>query len=906
MSSLENVQSLQKKRLMLDLLTASQLSKSLGAFANQLDPQSVVMFFKCMEAYCDFCTDEEDKFKNHLLDHSNPENQCCYCNTVASTETEVVKHMVAVHGSCKFQCAVCFYRSQTMTHIRVHSLLKHQSRNVLWYPCSERVPLDTRSVNFNKDHIESYMCIGDNCNFKAVCTERFLQHLSVAHEGSCNFSCHICSEQMCSPDDVIDHYTDIHGFYAFHCLYCSFGSHTDWDIVTHLTSCHSDKPFRIFCRGEEIPKCFVKLNELKNSNLHDGILSSFKCLPPDHSPNEDQEESAVSEKPSLHVKVEMEVLVENCLPMKDTKENTVAQASESSEFLCKCGAVFDNVSLFLQHIGEHHSQDSNFDCPICVQFTKGSANDLFVHIVNCHTVYFRCIYKSCFFFGTSQESIDSHIMQAHQHYDLLPENTSTADHEGTFCAADAMTADADKHHYDDTVHELNDVATTGEKSFKEEDKLLCDAKVMHTCSLCNHTDMQPLDYFRHMSLGHGVKYFCGHCEKCYKQKKPIMLHHRRCHSGLQLLVRSFENNKLEDITQQIQLDQKNKVQDKTQVKSVDMAASKSIAEVKSYTSHVPLSTVLHYSRIKSLMPCADSDDQGVHCKERSYLERFGNLEPIPLGKKHTFDKQKRYHGYTGYLGTTKQPHKPCRVKQLDKASTQSTVDNVQHPLGNRPGVELSGSRKLSHHTRQASHSGKPQKGDEVLQPTKSSKPFYYCGHCLKGYKLLKALITHQNTMHPELPMAVKRLDMSKLDDVTNDVRKNNYKDVHSAAGAKSGSFVSAQEDVASESSETSDSSDDPVISCSDIGTPLTRGWRRIRLMDSESENEDHASSPCTREEGFSYYRKPVEPLDYNNLYVRIRDGDFRIAYCQLTSVLNVHPIVLVRKETSCVAQTSTK
>lgn len=900
MSSLENVQSLQKKRLMLDLLTASQLSKSLGAFSNQLDPQSIVMFFKCMEASCDFCTDEEDQFKNHLLGHINTENQCCYCNTVASTEAEVVKHMVAVHGSCKFQCAMCFYRSQTLTHIRVHSLLKHQSKTVLWYLCSERVALDTKLVSCNKDHIESYACMGD-CNFKVLCTERFFEHLSVAHEGSCNFSCHICSEKMCSPDAVINHYTEIHGFYAFHCFYCTFGSDIDWDVVTHLTSCHSDKPFRIFCRGEEIPKSFVKLKELEKSNIRGGISSSFTCLAPDHSPKTEQEESALNKKPSLHVKVEMEMPVENCLPIKDddVKENTLASASKSSEFCCKCDAVFSNVEMFLQHLGEHHSRDFGFDCPRCVQFTNGSVNDLFVHIVDSHTVFFRCIYKSCFFLGTSQESIDSHIMQVHQHYDLHLENASAADHEGTCSAADAMATETDKHCYD-TVHEMNNLATTGEESpFKEEDKLMCDAKVMHICSLCNHTDMQPLDYFRHMSLGHGVKYFCGHCMKCYKQKKQMMLHHGRCHSGLELLVRSFENNELKDVTQQVQLDQEIEVQGKAETKSEGADTSKPIARVESYTSHITsLSTALHYSRTKKkalLIPCANDGGQEAHCKQRSYLERFGNLEPIPLGKKHMiFDKQKRHQDYPGYLDITKQAHKPCETKQLDQAS-KSTVNSVQQPLGSIPGVELSGGRK-SYRSRPAGHHGKPLKGDEKLQqPTNDGKPFYYCGHCLKGYKLLKALITHQKTIHPELPVVVKRLDMSKLDDVTNDVMEKNYKDVHTAAGAKSGSSVSSgQGDIASGSSEASDSSNDHVSSCSDISTPQTHGWRRIRLLDSESESEGHVSSPYTRE-GFSYYGKPVEPLDYSNLYVRIRDGDFRIAYCQFASVLNVHPIVLVRK-----------
>lgn len=46
MSHLENVQSLQNKLLLLNLLTASQLSKTLSAFASQLEPHSIVRFFQ--------------------------------------------------------------------------------------------------------------------------------------------------------------------------------------------------------------------------------------------------------------------------------------------------------------------------------------------------------------------------------------------------------------------------------------------------------------------------------------------------------------------------------------------------------------------------------------------------------------------------------------------------------------------------------------------------------------------------------------------------------------------------------------------------------------------------------------------------------------------------------------------
>ncbi|KAK8787575.1 hypothetical protein V5799_022649 [Amblyomma americanum] len=390
-------------------------------------------------------------------------------------------------------------------------------------------------------------------------------------------------------------------------------------------------------------------------------------------------------------------------------------------------------------------------------------------------------------------------MQMHQHYDLLLENASAAGDEGPCPLAGAMAAGTDNGSYDDTMHKQNNVATSSEESpFEKEDKQLHDANVMHRCTLCNHAEMLPLDYFRHMSLGHGVKYFCGHCEKFYKQKKPVVLHHKRCHSGLQLLVRSYEDNKLKDITLQIQLDQGNGVQDDAEIKSVDVvSATKPVARVD--CRHITsLSTALHYSRSKKrdlLTSCAKDGDQDIHCKERINLERFGNLELIPVGKKNVTSDKQKIQDCPGSLGTTKQPHKPSETKQLDQANTSSTVD-VQCIHGDKIGTELLGGRK-SLHSGPAGCRGKPLKEDEekAQQPTNDCKPLYCCGHCMKHYKLLKPLITHQKSVHPELKIAVKMLDMSKLDDVTSDVMEKNYKEVCTATDAKSGRCISAQEDT---------------------------------------------------------------------------------------------------------------
>ncbi|EEC02429.1 conserved hypothetical protein [Ixodes scapularis] len=93
MSSLDIVQSLQTKQLMLDLLTTSKLPKTLAAFSRQLEPVKIIHFFKCMESLCDYSTDDSDLFLAHLAVHPERTFSCSYCSKLIVSESSLVKHM---------------------------------------------------------------------------------------------------------------------------------------------------------------------------------------------------------------------------------------------------------------------------------------------------------------------------------------------------------------------------------------------------------------------------------------------------------------------------------------------------------------------------------------------------------------------------------------------------------------------------------------------------------------------------------------------------------------------------------------------------------------------------------------------------------------------------------------------
>lgn len=909
MSSLENVQSLQNKLLMLNLLTTSKLDKSVGAFTSQLDPQNVVRFFKCMESSCDFCTDEEDKFKDHLRAHVDPPH-CTYCNEVAANEQLLVEHMVAEHGSCRFQCALCFYRSQTVTHIRVHAIMVHKSKSLYWYACTERVPTSSKLVDQGKDHISGYVC--KDCSFRSLSTERFFEHLSVIHPGPSSLSCHICSAQVGGPSSLIDHYMEMHNIRAFHCLFCDFGSQFDWDVIVHMSECHPGRPFKIYCRGKDMPSSFRTLKDLERSNIKDSIPASFSSFSRHSLKNKWQQENEGKEycrDLSVNVEVPVKKELEKC---SNSEKSVFMPGFAMSETKCKCGAIFNDVGMLFQHLTEEHTKEHCFDCFKCMRLTAASVGDLFAHIVDCHTAFFRCCYKKCIFIGESQQSVDDHVMQAHQCFDLPKEEATETYHNVTCVNTESDTRPPSN------LDKGDDMTTCPEEpSENNYGWSLLEGGIVYSCTLCCQNDMQPLDFFRHMSLGHGIKFFCGHCKKGYKLWKQMVMHHSRCHSELQLSVKSFEKNKLEDVTSESQsncdkegqngADSKLATSNDAELKDAGKAFKSTLARKTSQESFIetaaqsarridssnlhapPLSMASHYSHTHKKAPPSSS-------KELKQLTvKSGPLQPAPLGKNYaTCGQQKKSQpGYSNAASRQKDEYSRTRP--------ESTRSVPEFSPSSKTSIPQTAVRKLSPASSAYHKKGLPKENErKALQRKDDCKPSLFCGHCLKGYKLLKPLVTHQKTVHPELPPSIRKLHMEKLEDITSD-DASKYKH----QGATKSARLDECDPVGNESTSEVSLSDgindtDYERSRSDSVRALKRKpkWRRITLISSDSEDDEDpiASKLSCRVEEFSYYGKPVEPIDTNDIYVRIHEGDFRIAFSQFARIVNVSPIVLVHKE----------
>ncbi|KAG0437003.1 hypothetical protein HPB47_017656 [Ixodes persulcatus] len=131
MSSLDIVQSLQTKQLMLDLLTTSKLPKTLAAFSRQLEPVKIIHFFKCMESLCDYSTDDGDLFLAHLAVHPERTFSCSYCGKLILRNVpweDLCLHIVDAHtelARCPYKR--CIFVSKTQWAIDDHIMHVHQS-----------------------------------------------------------------------------------------------------------------------------------------------------------------------------------------------------------------------------------------------------------------------------------------------------------------------------------------------------------------------------------------------------------------------------------------------------------------------------------------------------------------------------------------------------------------------------------------------------------------------------------------------------------------------------------------------------------------------------------------------------------------------------------------------------------
>lgn len=614
MSSLETVQSLQRKLLLLDLLSTARLSKSLPTFASQMEPKNIVHFFKCMDSNCDFTTNNNDLFLIHLSAHWEHSFLCTYCSEVICSDVQLVQHMMTEHSARIYQCALCFFRSRTKSHLIVHSMSIHKSRRIHGYLCSKVCDIPAKADTADSMS-KSYACLSvPKCRTRCFSTERFLKHMREAHADAASYTCHKCRHEEGSPEGLVAHYEKVHNFMSYQCLYCSFGCDNEWPVMEHIAQDHADSPFKLLIRSSQPPDWFKELNALtresKLNGLPNGIHSS-QC----------STDKSLSPPPS-EIETKPPVIEE----FKYSELEAMAGCSSAlpTHFACQvenCSLVCSSAVSFISHVNKEHAAVTELSCPNCSALPRASARELFVHLIDNHTTLLRCPYSSCSFVGQQQEAVDAHIIAVHLQYETecspqesdsdrckqepeeeevtnpvsssgipgslsctvkaepeedVPQSTASSDKEIVPATSEEPSAPAEwlsdtelkntaeeedckpaAKSYDDgnlsrnssvngSVNQAEFLNISGSGG-----QLADDAVEVYVCSLCCQSEMEALVYFRHMSLGHGVRYFCGHCEKGYKIPKQLLIHHSRFHDDKEMSFKTFQDNSLMNVPQKV-------------------------------------------------------------------------------------------------------------------------------------------------------------------------------------------------------------------------------------------------------------------------------------------------------------------------------------------------------------------
>lgn len=552
---MERVQSLRLKQLLLELLSTSKTAKTLDAFATMLEPRNVVHFFKCMESSCDFSTDDDDLFLVHLAAHQECTFLCSYCGLNISNEAHMVKHIVTDHGWRRFQCPLCFYRSRTVSHIKVHALSVHPSHKVHWYLCKEISPLVQRPVRKEEVAARSFLCsTSSNCQFRSLSKQRFMEHLLQNHADSKLYMCHICSDREVTPESLLGHYAKAHGFFEFQCLCCDFGHDDPWEVMQHMAELHADEPFKILVRSGMSPKFFSKVEQLPVTEIPDFVVQP-------------EPQDCISASSFLAHKSSDQEAVDVC-----GKISPVGPLNDVISLYCNlgsCGMHYTSIPDFMAHISEKHPTDSEFFCPKCDRLNGASMNQLFDHLVKIHSCLRQCLYKSCYFAGKDQESIDKHILESHQTFEAVdddfldlyschaPELVSNAFKEEAMATECINTVEHPKCLGEPRFKMTQTDVVSKPSVMKENATLNCSARKLsedtesinverHACALCGRLNLKPTEYVQHMSLHHGMKYFCGHCNKSYKVTSTLINHTMKHHPEELLSVKTFQEGNLTD------------------------------------------------------------------------------------------------------------------------------------------------------------------------------------------------------------------------------------------------------------------------------------------------------------------------------------------------------------------------
>ncbi|XP_064484115.1 zinc finger protein Xfin-like [Ornithodoros turicata] len=823
MSYLANAYSLKSRLVLLKTLCSSKLPKSAETFATQVEPKNAMHFFKCMESACDFTTNDSDLFLGHLSGHRGTSFMCCYCRKVVHEDVQLVQHMVAHHNDRTFQCALCFFRSRTKAHLIVHSRTVHKTDTVHGYLCKRVAEIPAKDWPADIAS-KSYVCtVDESCKLSCLSTDTFLKHLRKKHPNASRLVCHKCMSPGKHPKGLVSHYRRVHNFKFYQCAYCSVGSDDEWVLMAHVSQAHSDYRFKIIIRTTGPPPWFKQVSTI--------MRESMLVAPPG---------SGGTQQPHAELTVKEEPLWDPPAHLVDQPGDSFVSAQETFSYIpacyiCSvedCAYSSNSAATFLGHIHEEHKSVEEFSCPCCSFLPQASSRELFVHLVDSHTALLHCPYRSCVFLGDSRKTVDDHIISVHQTYDDEPEypDESTPDcnnvpqeasssvqfpvgteypivkHEkveqqerenvdivpwqttaGDDAAPGPWLSEAELGRIAEEILRGQTVGAVALAEPMQQDDNVPEAPPplpatiheRYACKVCRQSETEALEYFRHMSLHHGVKFFCGHCDGCYKVRRHLRAHHLRFHPREEVSFKTLQGNTLMDVPLRMTSAQQQGVANRkkkgrngaaqedrvpkdastavgtlrtTQGKKRPSTELGSERPMKRRAAKTLLSNVKHETAEEGPLPTGVEElpkqvgTDGINVGAATMCSGAGNR---PGGSK----RRKGKLASPRCLNTGNQSSEMPRSPQGPASKTFHNVSCRETP---RSAVKAKSKKKPSTRCNVGNKRYAPPWG--IVS--------YECIYCDKSYKLLKWALRHQKAAHPGDPSTVKVLEASTFGNST--------------------------------------------------------------------------------------------------------------------------------------------
>ena len=344
---------------------------------------------KCKK--CNFVTQSQEEYKNHLLSHNQEgKERCDICLEVFTNRVILKGHKWRIHKQ-GFKCTQCDYLGFDEMDLADHVNVVHHNGKAICNVCDKEFKtFFGLQQHVQKVHSMKQMkCPGPACGIYMKTYETLIAHTKKYHQ--IIFVCSICEEMCSSRKGLIEHIKEKHGIECskadyYICPWCREKFHSNEDLNEHFHTEHK-VPMDHAC-----DKCDKKFSTKLLLTIHTMELHEFKL------------DSA---------SITNDISIAAALKINDVK--VVEEAPIERNFECQeCGKKLRTKKYLLQHFRQMHQPwTHNHFCHLCSWSTFEKAK-LKQHIFGKHAVGDDLKCDICSKTFKSGSSLQSHKMKKHQ------------------------------------------------------------------------------------------------------------------------------------------------------------------------------------------------------------------------------------------------------------------------------------------------------------------------------------------------------------------------------------------------------------------------------------------------------------------------------------------------------------